>query len=132
MRHGLDRQDVGDFAPIAFVVLVFAVVVCLFADCAAGTTRYFHCQVTGHGYVAAYDTTSTDEDGNSDTTHHDEEFHLYCQDCAGSATYDVEVASWRYQDTADTALVWVRVRAGKWTGAHYLPTLVDQPPNAEK
>jgi hypothetical protein len=111
-------------AGILALLLVFACV-----DCASGTTRHFECHITGHHYVPPRTETqmTTDSDGDISfhTVHHPEEFHLLCAEHGGIAQFDIQVPRARYHAITNGQDVTVKTRQGKWTGANWMPYIVD-------
>lgn len=112
---------------IAILSLLTAGLLFVCVDCSSGRIRYFECSVSGHQYKPAWVETSvnTDSEGNVsiDTIHHQEEYHVFCQELSGARVFDCLTRASIYYVVTNSQIVCVRTREGRWSGAQYLPTI---------
>lgn len=120
-----NRVIFGSFAAILIGLTAFFCV-----DCSCGETLRYVCTVSGRQHVAAWTETSVsyDEDGgvHVSTTHHPDQWRLFCTPLEASQPFDVKTEARLYHTITNGQEVAVKIRKGRWTGVAYVPRIDEQ------
>lgn len=107
----------------AFLVLIGLLLVLMFADCIAGSSRHLEATVSRLVYYPPYTTSHVETDGRITTEYHAEEWHAVCSELGTGDTIDVGISRNLFYTVTNGQPVTVCVRVGRWSGINWNPSI---------